>query len=76
MAARLIAVFLNGRVRGLIVHADPDDCGEGGHPTSATTGNSQTACGGLSLTDPLPSVGIGPNSGKRIACAVIGYAKL
>jgi superoxide dismutase, Cu-Zn family len=39
--------------RGLIVHADPDDCGEGNHPTSKTTGNS----------------------GKRIACAVVGYAK-
>ena len=39
--------------RGLIIHADPDDCGLGGIPLSLTTGNS----------------------GKRIACAVIGYAK-
>lgn len=39
--------------RGLIIHADEDDCGQGGHATSLTTGNS----------------------GKRIACAVIGYAK-
>lgn len=38
--------------RGLIIHADEDDCGQGGHATSLTTGNS----------------------GKRIACAVIGYA--
>ena len=38
--------------RGLIIHADTDDYGEGGHETSLTTGNS----------------------GKRIACAVIGYA--
>jgi superoxide dismutase, Cu-Zn family len=38
--------------RGLIIHADPDDCGDGGHELSKTTGNS----------------------GKRIACAVIGYA--
>jgi len=38
--------------RGLIIHADPDDCGKGSHPTSKTTGNS----------------------GKRIACSVIGYA--
>uniref|UniRef100_A0A6C0HAS9 Superoxide dismutase copper/zinc binding domain-containing protein n=1 Tax=viral metagenome TaxID=1070528 RepID=A0A6C0HAS9_9ZZZZ len=38
--------------RGLIIHADPDDCGMGGHETSLTTGNS----------------------GKRIACAVIGIA--
>lgn len=38
--------------RGLIIHADPDDCGEGEHETSKTTGNS----------------------GKRIACAVIGHA--
>jgi Cu-Zn family superoxide dismutase len=38
--------------RGLIIHADPDDCGLGGHETSLTTGNS----------------------GKRIACAVIGIA--
>jgi Cu-Zn family superoxide dismutase len=39
--------------RGLIIHADPDDCGLGGQPDSLTTGHS----------------------GKRIACAVIGYAK-
>ena len=26
--------------RGLIIHADPDDCGKGNHPTSKTTGNS------------------------------------
>ena len=39
--------------RGLIIHADPDDCGKGSHPTSKTTGNS----------------------GKRIACAVIGLSK-
>ena len=39
--------------RGLIIHADPDDCGEGGMPDSLTTGHA----------------------GKRIACAVIGYAK-
>jgi len=39
--------------RGLIIHADPDDCGKGGFPDSLTTGHS----------------------GKRIACAVIGYAK-
>lgn len=38
--------------RGLVVHADPDDCGKGSHPTSKTTGNS----------------------GKRIGCAIIGYA--
>ena len=39
--------------RGLIIHADPDDCGDGGMPDSLTTGHA----------------------GKRIACAVIGYAK-
>ena len=39
--------------RGLIIHADPDDCGEGGMSDSLTTGHA----------------------GKRIACAVIGYAK-
>jgi Cu-Zn family superoxide dismutase len=39
--------------RGLIIHADPDDCGVGGMPDSLTTGHA----------------------GKRIACAVIGYAK-
>lgn len=38
--------------RGLIIHADRDDCGKGGHETSLITGNS----------------------GKRIACAVIGIA--
>lgn len=39
--------------RGLIIHADPDDCGKGGDLESLKTGNA----------------------GKRIACAVIGYAK-
>jgi len=38
--------------RGLVIHEDPDDCGEGTTPDSLKTGNS----------------------GKRIACAVIGYA--
>ena len=39
--------------RGLIIHADADDLGEGGFDDSHTTGHA----------------------GKRIACAVIGYAK-
>lgn len=39
--------------RGLIIHADSDDCGYGDYPDSLTTGHS----------------------GKRIACAVIGYSK-
>jgi Cu-Zn family superoxide dismutase len=39
--------------RGLIIHADPDDCGKGNNADSLKTGNS----------------------GKRIACAVIGYSK-
>jgi Cu-Zn family superoxide dismutase len=39
--------------RGLIIHAEEDDCGKGGNPDSLKTGNS----------------------GKRIACSVIGYAK-
>ena len=39
--------------RGLIIHADVDDCGQGIHPDSLKTGNS----------------------GKRIACAIIGYSK-
>ena len=39
--------------RGLIIHADPDDCGKGDNDDSLKTGNS----------------------GKRIACAVIGYSK-
>jgi Cu-Zn family superoxide dismutase len=39
--------------RGLIIHADRDDCGLGGDETSLANGNS----------------------GKRIACAVIGYSK-
>ncbi len=38
--------------RGLIIHADPDDCGKTLHEQSKTTGNS----------------------GKRIACGIIGYA--
>jgi len=39
--------------RGLIIHADPDDCGQGDNQDSLKTGNS----------------------GKRIACSVIGYSK-
>jgi len=39
--------------RGLIIHAEPDDCGLGNETDSLTTGHA----------------------GKRIACAVIGYAK-
>ena len=39
--------------RGLVIHADPDDCGQGDNDDSLVTGNS----------------------GKRIACAVIGYSK-
>ena len=39
--------------RGLVIHADPDDCGKGDNEDSLKTGNS----------------------GKRIACAVIGYSK-
>ena len=40
--------------RGLIIHADPDDCGRGNFPDSKTTGHA----------------------GKRIACAIIGYASV
>jgi Cu-Zn family superoxide dismutase len=39
--------------RGLVIHSDPDDCGQGDNIDSLKTGNS----------------------GKRIACAVIGYSK-
>jgi Cu-Zn family superoxide dismutase len=39
--------------RGLIIHENPDDCGQGMNKESLITGNA----------------------GKRIACAVIGYAK-
>lgn len=39
--------------RGLIIHADADDCGLGGNHASSINGNS----------------------GKRIACAIIGYSK-
>jgi Cu-Zn family superoxide dismutase len=39
--------------RGLIIHADEDDCGQGANEASLTNGNS----------------------GKRIACAIIGYSK-
>jgi Cu-Zn family superoxide dismutase len=39
--------------RGLIIHADEDDCGRGGQTDSLTTGHA----------------------GKRIACAVVGYAR-
>lgn len=40
--------------RGLIIHADPDDCGRGTFPDSKTTGHA----------------------GKRIGCAIIGYASV
>jgi Cu-Zn family superoxide dismutase len=40
--------------RGLIIHADEDDCGLGNEKDSLITGHA----------------------GKRIACAVIGYAKI
>jgi len=40
--------------RGLIIHADEDDCGLGNEKDSLTIGHA----------------------GKRIACAIIGYAKL
>ena len=40
--------------RGLIIHADEDDCGKGNFSDSLITGHA----------------------GKRIACAVIGYAKV
>jgi len=39
--------------RGLIIHADKDDCGNGNNEESLINGNS----------------------GKRIACAIIGYSK-
>ena len=39
--------------RGLIIHADPDDCGVGVNDASKINGNS----------------------GKRIACAIIGYSQ-
>jgi Cu-Zn family superoxide dismutase len=39
--------------RGLVIHADEDDCGLGDNEESLVTGNS----------------------GKRIACAVIGYSQ-
>ena len=39
--------------RGLIIHEDEDDCGQGENEDSLVTGNA----------------------GKRISCAVIGYAK-
>ena len=39
--------------RGLIIHADADDCGLGTNPASLANGNS----------------------GKRIACAIIGYSQ-
>ena len=39
--------------RGLIIHEDPDDCGNGGNLESLKTGNA----------------------GKRLDCAIIGYAK-
>jgi len=40
--------------RSLVVHADPDDLGQGGHELSKTTGNA----------------------GGRLACGVIGLAKI
>ena len=57
--SRIMIIFISLRGtksniigRGLIIHADEDDCGLGGQPDSLVTGHA----------------------GKRIACAVIGYA--
>lgn len=38
--------------RALVVHADPDDLGQGGHELSKTTGNAggRLACGVIGLT--------------------------
>ncbi|KAI1294748.1 Superoxide dismutase 2 [Halotydeus destructor] len=38
--------------RSLVVHADPDDLGQGGHELSKTTGNAggRVACGVIGLT--------------------------
>jgi Cu-Zn family superoxide dismutase len=40
--------------RGLVIHADPDDCGKGNYSDSKITGHA----------------------GKRIGCAIIGYASV
>jgi len=51
-------ISLNGKLsvvgRTMVVHADPDDLGKGGHELSPTTGNA----------------------GARVACGVIGLAKV
>jgi len=51
-------ISLNGKLsvvgRTMVVHADPDDLGKGGHELSPTTGNA----------------------GARVACGVIGLAKI
>jgi len=51
-------ISLSGNIsvvgRTMVVHADPDDLGKGGHELSSTTGNA----------------------GARVACGVIGLAKI
>lgn len=55
--------------RSIMVHADPDDLGMGGHETSHTTGNAgaRLACGEIVLSTPSVHFEVAPaSSGKKM----------